>query len=97
MPQAWGMRVSAVWSLVWGALNLWECPRHHPKLGLLLELAWSADPHMVSFLGHQVWARKSGTADPDFPGLGRVPGMPSPFCREEGQAEKQDAEQAGEG
>lgn len=91
------MRVSAVWSLVWGALNLWECPRHHPKLGLLLELAWSADPHMVSFLGHQVWARKSGTADPDFPGLGRVPGMPSPFCREEGQAEKQDAEQAGEG
>lgn len=45
------MRVLAIWSLFWGALHLWECPRHHPRVGLWLELAWSAASHMVSWKG----------------------------------------------
>lgn len=85
-----------VWSLLGGALHLWECPRHHPKAGLWLEFAWSAVSHMVSFLGHQVRARNSGTAGFAFSGLGMMSRVSSPFCGEDGQAEKQDAEQAGE-
>ena len=52
-----------------------HCPLHPPCL-LSGSYTWMGAE--LTFLGHQVWARKSGTADPDFPGLGRVPGMPSP-------------------
>lgn len=89
------MRVSAVWSLALGVLHLWECPRHHPRAGLWLKLAWFAESHMMSFRVCQVGARDSVAAEPGslaWPGLGRTP---LPFCGEDGEAEKQDAEQAG--
>lgn len=50
---------------------------------------------MMSFRVCQVGARDSVAAEPGslaWPGLGRTP---LPFCGEDGEAEKQDAEQAG--
>lgn len=45
-----GVKIPAVWSLVVGALHLWEGPRYHPG-GLWLELARSADLRRASWEG----------------------------------------------
>lgn len=96
VPQELSVRASDVWCLLAAGLHLREGPRNHPKAGPWLELAWSAVSRVVSFLGHQFRARNSGTAGLAFSGLGMMPRVSSPFCGEEGQAEKQGAEQAGE-
>lgn len=83
--------------LVWAALHLRESPRYYPSAGPWLDFALSADPHVAPFLGRRDRTRNSGTAKLAFPGLGKLPRMPSPFHGEDGEAEEQDAEQSGEG
>lgn len=83
-------------SLVLETLHLWERPRHHPRMMNWIGLAWSANPHMASFLGPQDRIRNMGTAELAFQGLARIPKTLLSFHRQTGEAEKQDAEQAGE-
>lgn len=70
-------------------LHLWECPRYYPKAELWLGLASSAVLYMASFLAAQ--SRGLGTASLVFPGFGRTL---FPFYGEDGEAEKQDTQQA---